>query len=224
MNIYKIPGSLKTLIFDIDSTLYTNEAYAFEQIDCQLREFARERNMPIADVRKMIADYRKDWSLKHDGKKISLGNTLTAFDVPIEKSVQWRRELMRPEDYLTKDETLIGILKELSKKYKLICVTNNPVAPAWKTLEALGIEQFFIDQDGKQLVVGLDTCYKSKPAREPFLTACEWTHSKPEECLSIGDRYDLDISLPLELGMGGILVTGVKNVYELPQILNKVSN
>ena len=62
-------------------------------------------------------------------------------------------------------------------------------------------------------------CHKSKPAREPFLLAAERTGVLPENCLSIGDRYDMDISLPLELGMGGILVTGVAEVYGLPAVL-----
>ena len=34
-------------------------------------------------------------------------------------------------------------------------------------------------------------------------------------CLAVGDRYDLDIALPMEMGMGGILVSGVSDVYQL---------
>ena len=45
MKIYKIPEKLETIIFDIDSTLYTNAAYAFEQVDCQVREYARITGM-----------------------------------------------------------------------------------------------------------------------------------------------------------------------------------
>jgi len=37
-----------------------------------------------------------------------------------------------------------------------------------------------------------------------------------EKCVSVGDRFDIDIALPLELGMGGILVDGVEDVYKLP--------
>jgi phosphoglycolate phosphatase/putative hydrolase of the HAD superfamily len=35
----------------------------------------------------------------------------------------------------------------------------------------------------------------------------------------VGDRYDIDIALPLELGMGGILVDGVEDVYRLPALI-----
>ena len=211
MKIYKIPDDLRAFIFDIDSTLYTNQAYAFEQVDCQVRQFAKERGITADEARRMVADYRKKFAAEHNGSKVSLGNTLLAFGVPIEQSVQWRRELLEPADFLGRDEQLIETLKILQSKYKLICVTNNPVLPARKTLEAIGVSEFFPD------IVGLDTCLKSKPAVEPFQTAVERLGEgiKAENCLAVGDRYDMDIALPLEMGMGGILVSGVEEVYQI---------
>lgn len=211
MKIYKIPTDLRAFIFDIDSTLYTNQAYAFEQVDCQVRQFAKERGISADEARRMVADYRKKFAAEHEGSKVSLGNTLLAFGVPIEQSVQWRRELLEPADFLGRDERLIETLKGLQEKYQLICVTNNPVLPARKTLEAIGISEFFPE------IVGLDTCFKSKPALEPFETAVERLGGgiKAENCLAVGDRYDMDIKLPLEMGMGGILVSGVEEVYQI---------
>ncbi len=211
MKIYKIPENLNAIIFDIDSTLYTNSKYAFEQVDCQIREFAKYTEISVDDARKKVSDFRKEYALKNDGKKISLGNTLLNFGIPIEKSIEWRKQLLEPANFLSYDEKLVHSLKELSKKYKMICVTNNPVLPARKTLEAIGVSSFF------EKIVGLDTCFKSKPAKEPFLTATKWLSENPENCLAIGDRYDLDIALPLELGMGGVLVSGVEEVYVLQE-------
>lgn len=213
MKIYKIPEVVRTLIFDIDSTLYTNSAYAFEQIDCQIRAFAKERGISEDEARKMVLDYKNKYAQEHDGKKVSLGNTLLSFGISIQKSVKWRETLMEPADFLKRDEILIQKLTELSKKYNLICVTNNPVFTARKTLKAIGISDFFED------IVGLDTCFKSKPALEPFQKACTLTNTPPAECVAIGDRYDMDLSIPLELGMGGVLVSGVEDVYKLQDIL-----
>lgn len=215
MKIYKIPSDLRAFIFDIDSTLYTNQAYAFEQVDCQVRQFAKERGITADEARRMVSDYRKKFAAEHNGSKVSLGNTLLAFGVPIEQSVQWRRELLEPADFLGRDEKLIEELRILQKKYQLICVTNNPVLPARKTLDALGVSEFFPE------IVGLDACFKSKPALEPFETAVERLSKssefgiKAENCIAIGDRYDMDIALPLEMGMGGILVNGVEEVYQI---------
>lgn len=218
MKIYKIPLETKAIIFDIDSTLYTNSAYAFEQVDCQVREFARERGITADEARKMVSEYRKKFANENNGKKISLGNTLLSFGVPIEQSVEWRKKLLEPADFLSEDKKLIEELKVLSKKYSLICVTNNPILPARKTLEAIGISDFFPE------IVGLDTCFKSKPALEPFKKACELLHISPEKCLAIGDRYDMDIALPLQMGMGGILVNGVEDVYDISSHLCYNSN
>lgn len=93
-------------------------------------------------------------------KKISLGNTFPAFGVDIETSIKWRNELLQPEKFLSPDLKLKEFLAELKKSFNLICVTNNPVKAARRTLEAVGISELIPD------VIGLDTCMKSKPAKE----------------------------------------------------------
>ena len=64
MKIYKIPKNLKTIIFDIDSTLYTNEAYATEQVDIQLRHFAKIKNTTPENIRKMIEEGKSAAEIK----------------------------------------------------------------------------------------------------------------------------------------------------------------
>lgn len=213
MKTYNLPEKIKTLIFDIDGTLYTSALYVFEQVDVQIRHFAHLKGISENEARAMIERYRKTYAVQNGGKKISLGNTFKAFGIPIETSVAWREELLEPSHFLHKDEKLRTSLIELAERFKLIAVTNNPVNAARKTLEAIGAEDL-IPQ-----IVGLDTCGKSKPNIEVLDKACELTESTYGECVSIGDRYDIDIALPLEKGMGGILVEGVEDVYTLKDIL-----
>ena len=120
---------------------------------------------------------------------------------------------MHPENFLKHDGQLVLTLEELSKRYRLLAVTNNPVAAARKTLSVIGIEKLITD------IVGLDTCYKSKPALECLEAAIKLAGCSYEECVSIGDRYDIDLALPLEKGMGAVLVDGVEDVYKLPEFL-----
>ncbi len=213
MTLYSIPRKLRTIIFDIDGTLYTSSAYVFEQVDAQVRHLAHIRGKDEDAVRKEIFDYRKRWAAEHGGKKISLGNTLTAFGIPIEESIRWRETLLAPEKFLQRDPRLAAVLDGLAGKYRLICVTNNPVAAARKTLDVLGVSAQLPD------IIGLDTCMKSKPAPEMLLLAAERTGAALDECLSVGDRYDIDLALPLEMGMGAVLVSGAEDVYSLPEIL-----
>lgn len=214
MKIYKLPTQIETIIFDIDSTLYTNAEYATEQVDIQIRYFADLKGISHQVARKQIQDYKYNWECQHNGQKLSLANTLVAFGIPIEQSIIWRQQLLEPADFLCKDTLLQKTLKLLSQRFKLICVTNNPVLPAKKTLEVLGVADLF-----KENLIGLDTCGVSKPHSKPFLLAAERTNTSIPHCISIGDRYHIDIELPLEMGMGAILVDGVKDVYSLPELL-----
>lgn len=215
MKIYKIPENLKTIIFDIDSTLYTNDEYAVEQVDVQLRHFAKIKNTTPEQIRKMIEDFRNNYRKEHNGKNISLGNTLTHFGISIEESIKWRENLLEPKNFLHPDSKLIEVLSKLKEKFNMICVTNNPVLPAFKTLQAIGIDKLIPE------IIGLDTCHKSKPDPEILKLAAKKTNAKIDECLSVGDRFDIDLRLALELGMGGILVDGVEDVYTFDKLLIK---
>lgn len=208
MNCYNLPEKISALIFDIDNTLYTNEEYAFEQVDVQVREFARLRGITADEARHMVAEKRKEWAASHNGAQITLANIMLSFNIPVSQSIAWRSELIKPEAFLKQDARLSALMQTLSEKYQLIAVTNNPVKTGRRNLKALGIEGFFKD------VVGLDTCGISKPAPEPFLKAVELLGVSKEECVSIGDRYAVDLATPLSLNMGAILVSGPEELYE----------
>lgn len=208
MKTYNLPEKISTLIFDIDGTLYTSAEFVHEQVDVQVRHWADLNGMTHKEAREKISDFRKKYAAEHGGKKISLGNVFLNFGVDIDTSIKWRIELLKPESFLKPDEKLKKALEDTSGKFKLIAVTNNPVEAARKTLAVLGLEKV-IPQ-----IIGLDTCRKSKPAKEILNLALERTDSKASECVSIGDRYDIDLALPLEMGMGGVLVSGAEEVTE----------
>ncbi len=219
MEIYKIPRNTKAIIFDIDGTLYNSDEYVAEQVDVQIRYWSKLKGISADQGRKLMEDFRREWSKNHQGKKISLGNAFTHFGIDIDTSIRWRNQLMRPEDYLSTDTKLIQALEELKVEgIKMIAVTNNPVEAARKTLKAVGIDSLIPH------IVGLDTCHLSKPARPMLDKALEILSCKAEDVISIGDRYDIDLALPLEMGMGGIVVAGAFELYDLPALLRKKSS
>ena len=213
MEKFNLPQNPTTLIFDIDGTLYTSAEFVQEQIDVQVRHWADINGMSHEDARKKIADFRKKYAAENDGKKISLGNVFLNFGVDIDTSIRWRIELLKPENFLKPNEELKTALEKASEKFTLITVTNNPVEAARKTLAVLGLDKIIPE------IIGLDTCRKSKPAKEILDIALERTGAKAEECISIGDRYDIDLSLPVKMGMGGVLVNGADEVIEFLETL-----
>jgi phosphoglycolate phosphatase/putative hydrolase of the HAD superfamily len=201
------------LIFDMDGTLYTNHAYLKSQTGLLLERLAARKGKDPALLEEEIFRFQEAWIRGHPGKRISLSNILEAFGISMEENVRWREELYRPEAYLKADPRLRETLLALADSYKLAVLTNNTVSIAARTLRCLGLEGLF------PVLVGLDTCMVSKPHEIPFRRAAEESGVAADRCVSIGDRYEIDIALPLEMGMGGILVDGVEDVYALPELL-----
>ena len=96
MKIYKIPEKLKTIIFDIDETLYTNHEYAQFQIDVLIDRYGKETGITSEKAHNNVTEYQSNYEKTHQGKKISLGNTLKALGIPIETTTLWRNELIDP--------------------------------------------------------------------------------------------------------------------------------
>ena len=215
MKVYRLPKECTALIFDLDSTLYTDECYAQSQIDLPIEKLARMQGKTFGRMSEEISAFRKKWSDEHGGQSVSLANVFLSFGISISESVRWREELCVPEKYLAADPQLRSALEQLASRFTLSVVSNNPASVAARTLRTLGVEDLF------RAVIGLDTFGVSKPHEEPFMRAAALCTAAPESCISVGDRYDIDIALPLELGMGGILVDGVKDVYILPDLLAK---
>jgi phosphoglycolate phosphatase/putative hydrolase of the HAD superfamily len=214
MKVFALPAEKKNLafLFDMDGTLYTHNDYMKSQIDLPIMRLAQLKGKTFIQMNTEIAEYRKRWAENHNGQTVSLGNVFLAFGISIEENIRWREELCRPEEYLVENRQLRVTLEILASCFSLAVVTNNPVSVAIRTLKILGIHDFFTN------IVGLDTCGVSKPNKDIFLKAAQTCGVSPQQCISIGDRYDIDIALPLELGMGGILVDGVEDIFELPDL------
>jgi phosphoglycolate phosphatase/putative hydrolase of the HAD superfamily len=214
MKVYKLPAELSApaLLFDMDCTLYTHDEYAKTQIDLPIKRLAQLKGKTFEQMNDEVSLYRKNWAKDHNGQAVSLSNALLAFGVSMEENINWRDELFRPEDYLAQDFQLRCVLQVLASRFRLAVVTNNTVSVAVRTLSVLGVDDLL------QKIVGLDTVKVSKPDKIHFLKAAELCGTPPQQCISVGDRYDIDIALPLEMGMGGILVDNVEDVYKLPDL------
>jgi FMN phosphatase YigB (HAD superfamily) len=212
MKIYYLPDNVQGLIFDIDLTLYNSRAYAQAQTELLIERAARELEKDYSVMSEAIQAYQREYAKAHEQLKPSLGNTFVALGIPIEQSIRWREELLKPEDYLVPDTKLQLTLKKLSTCFKILAVTNNPSLVGRRTLDVLGVASFF------QTVIGLDTSGVSKPHKIPFLLAQKALDLPFHRLISIGDRYEIDLDIPLALGMGGILVENMDDVYGLPGV------
>jgi len=198
----------------MDLTLYRNEEYYTSQIRNQVTLLARDLNTSVEALDARLSVWEKDFSRGHGGRKPSFGNTLLgALGYPIEKSVELRRRAIRPEDYLSTDTRLQATLAVLGSFCSLVLVTNNPADVARRTLSVLGVEEFF------PRIIGLDEAGHSKPHPAAFDLAAEALRLPWVEVVAVGDRFPVDLEVPLSRGSGGVLVESMEDVYALPRVL-----
>jgi phosphoglycolate phosphatase/putative hydrolase of the HAD superfamily len=142
-----------------------------------------------------------------------MANLFLEFGIEMSEIIRWREEDFIPARWLKPNSTLDRALGELSRSFSLALLTNNPRKVAVLSLEAMGVSAHF------KAIVGLDDTGESKPSSLPFLKACESLGLPPQACVSVGDREDVDIRPARALGIGGILVAGLEEVYALSEFL-----
>ncbi len=197
------------LIFDMDGTLYENLDYYRFQESSQVERLAGFLGISEKEAAERLGAARQ--ARRAAGlPRTSMANHFLSLGADMPSIVRWREEALDPRRWLRPDPRLDATLGLLSGRFRLALLTNNPRSVGLASLQALGVAQRF------EQVIGLDDTGKSKPSAEPFIAACGLLGLPLASCVSIGDREDVDIGPALRLGMGGILVRSVREVYELP--------
>ena len=212
MKVLGLPKRILALIFDMDGTLYTHREYVQFQESSQVTRLAWHLNIGEAEAHAALNRARE--ARRVQGlPRTSMANLFLSFGIDMSTIVRWREEELHPDDWLQSDPMLDITLAALQKRFRLALLTNNPRKVGEESLEALGVRSRF------EFVIGLDDSFASKPAREPFIMVCSRLGLEPTICVSIGDREDVDLATALDLGMGAILVDGVQDLHNLPEIL-----
>jgi FMN phosphatase YigB (HAD superfamily) len=214
MNIVSLPKVINALVFDIDLTLYDSREYYRSQTDALVEKLAERLGKSFPETMAILDERRRKAMAESGGREISLGNLFIGFGVSIEENARWRDELYSPEEYLVEDPRLIQALKSLNEKFVIAAITNNSRTIGIRTLRVLGVESFFRE------VIGLDCTLVSKPHIKPFRLLSDRLGIPFDQMVSVGDRMAVDIELPVSLGMGGILVASMEDVYGLPGALS----
>lgn len=112
---------------------------------------------------------------------------------------------------------VIDTLEYLKSKYELITLSNWFTESQKERLKCGGIYKYFDEIYGTDIV-------PMKPNRESFLSVIG--NHKVSECLMVGDSYDMDMKVPIELGMPVYYLTdketdipSIKKLSDLKDVL-----
>lgn len=169
---------IKKIIFDLDNTLII---WKDEYVNALKKTLKKHNINEDADYVNDLIDGYEEYYDKYDKENMlkHINNHIT------EKiNMDFINDFLEAIGYMSEpDEEVINTLEYLSKKYELVVLTNWFKIPQTNRLKTAKIEKYF-----KEIFGGEDYI---KPDKQAFITAAGETPL--EECVMIGDTYELDV-------------------------------
>lgn len=186
-------SDVKAIVFDLDGTLYTNTGLGREINRSAARYIARLKNLGVDEAAALIQGARERLTAE-SGTETPLTLACSELGGDIRDLHRHFADEIRPERYLRRDEGVADLLKILSTRYDLFLYTNNNRKLSSEITKLLGVNRFF------NRVFTIEDSWLPKPDRTALLKVYHEMGRKPSECLFVGDRYDVDLREPANMG------------------------
>lgn len=187
---------MKTVLFDLDNTLYCEETYVKSGFKAVSDYLAKKYGLNNDELfLKMMDIFNKEGR----GKVFNfLIEDLKLNENILNLVYVYRYHFPNIELY----QDSMCVLEKLKKDFKLGLITDGRVFVQKRKVEALNIEKYF------DVIIFTDILGDEfwKPSVEPYKLALDLLKSKPEESVYIGDDPYKDFKAPIELGMKSIQV------------------
>jgi putative hydrolase of the HAD superfamily len=204
----KSQGSVKNIIFDLDGTLYTSPEVFRKFAEAAYYTYAKVFKSPIEEAKKILEDRRAELA-RQKGFAVPYTLALISFGIPIETWHEENVAFFDPADLLVPNPGLKCSLLVLKKKYRLVVLTNNNKIQTRRIIKALGLDGVFNE------VFTFNTFNLLKPDPGILKGVLERLGARSEECLMVGDRYEVDLLPARELGMKIFEVKGPEDIGKI---------
>ncbi|GAB4303487.1 MAG: HAD family hydrolase [Desulfuromonadia bacterium] len=201
-----------TIVFDQDGTIYDAPAMG-EAVLSSACDFVAERfDLDREGGRRMIDEARRRVREKR-GVTPTLSLAVLELGLPLSDLHDHFARTVEPACHLTRDPRVVEMFDRLRRRYRLILYTNNNRVLTGKILEALGLTGVFGE------IVTIEDSWRPKPDRETLEMIFHRHGVIPHETFFVGDREDIDITLPVSLGSRGVVVSTIDDLLAVGRSL-----
>ena len=193
---------IKRIIFDIDDTLMPFP----KQFEEGYKNVLKKYNLEIEPKKlyNIIGEYETSGKYKYYDKEelIKLLNkrlNMNLDDNFVDDFFEMYNALITP---IPKD--VVDTLGYLKSKYELVTLSNWFTNSQEARLKKAGILKYFDKVYGTDIV-------PMKPSKESYMSVIG--NNKIEECAIVGDNFDMDIKVPIEIGMNVYYLTNKETSY-----------
>jgi putative hydrolase of the HAD superfamily len=206
------PHRIRGIIFDLDGTLYVSPEFAASIQDAACTYIAGLKEITAGQAYSLLATTRR--LLKEETDEVpTLSAVCTRIGGNIRALHTFFEGCLRPEAYLTRDKRVVALLERLARSTPLYLFTNNNRNLATRIIDCLGLAGMF------RRIYTIDDTWKAKPDEGILERILADAGLRPSEALFVGDRYDVDLRLPEQLGCPVFLSQGIEQLLRLEEIL-----
>lgn len=206
------PRQIRSIIFDLDGTLYVNPHVAQRIQDAAEQLIAATRGVPLEEGRKLLRAARRRLSENED-EEPTLSRTLMEMGIELGDFHRMLQGQVHPEQFLSNDPILYALLDSLREHCDLYIYTNNSLPLSRKILALLGVEELF------ERLYTIEFDWQPKPSRHVLERILEDIGGPPRSFLFVGDRQQVDLKLADSLGVPTLLVTDTSELLQIHQVL-----
>lgn len=207
--------AVRSIVFDLDGTLYVSPLLAAEIRRVAEGVVADSRGVSHAEGRELLrtAQRRLTELLEEEP---TLTRTCLELGIEVRELHRVFQEEVHPERYLSPDPVLAALLDSLRSRYELYLYTNNNLPLTRKILALLGVDDVF------RRLYTIEFCGVPKPDEEALRRVLEDIGGPLESFLFVGDRQQVDLRPPAQLGIPTLLVGETADLLQVHKFLGLV--
>jgi len=206
------PSLIRTIVFDLDGTLYQSDELGSDIHKTAVNLVARTRGITPKEGQKILHGARARLTELLDEEptltRICMELGVDLFDLHREF-----RDHIKPERYLSVDPILYALLDSLRDFADLVIYTNNNLPLTEKILQLLGVREMF------QALYTIEVFGQPKPDAAALSSLLQEVGGPPESFLFVGDRHVVDLKLPQSLGIPILLVRETSDLLQVHKLL-----
>lgn len=203
---------IKAIVFDLDGTLHVSDEFAVSIKHEAARYMAGVLSVSTGQAHEIMNERRRCLA-EQDDMVPTLSNVCCSLGGKIPEMHAYFERKLRPESYLLRDERVILLLKGLARYFDLYIYTNNNRVLATRILDYLGLNGLF------RHIFTIEDTWKPKPDQEQLEKIIASCGHSPAKLLFVGDRYDVDLRLPEQLGCPVFLSQSVEQLLRLQKLI-----
>ncbi len=201
-------SGIRALVFDLDGTLYTAQGFAREVYRAACA-YAAGLTGTSQEAAESLVGAVKERLSRERGMEATLSSVCMELGGDVEGFHKAITPMVHPEEFLVRDELVVNLVRNLANRFDLYVYTNNNRILTDRILGILGLSDLF------RRVFTIEDFHRPKPDRDVLEKLFTAIGRSPEECLFVGDRYDVDLRIPADMGSAVFLVKGVQELLAL---------